>query len=294
MSETVLSVHGISKRFGRGRRAHQALEGVSFNLRRGEILGLVGESGCGKSTTVRCLVGLEKPDDGTITYEGAFSLGTASREQLARYRREVQMVFQDPYSSLDPRMTVREIVEEPLLIAGGSSAAARLDRVRDLLALVGLGDEHLGRYPRQFSGGQRQRIAIIRALAVQPRVLICDEPVSALDVSVQAQVLNLIKDMQRQLDFSVLFIAHDLAVVKYLCDRVVVLHQGRVAEAGTVEEVYTSPQAEYTRQLLDAVPVPDPRAERARRQRRLGARSGAGEPASPAPSPTVLAGRTRP
>jgi ABC-type oligopeptide transport system ATPase subunit len=269
MSEAILSVQGLTKVFGRGRRSHRALDDVSFELRRGEVLGLVGESGSGKSTTVRCLVGLEKPDAGTIRYDGAFEVLDSSAAQLAQYRREVQMVFQDPYSSLDPRMTVRQIVEEPLLVMGGTTALGRLERVRSLLHLVGLGDEHLTRYPRQFSGGQRQRIAIVRALAVEPAVLICDEPVSALDVSVQAQVLNLIKDMQRQLSLTVLFIAHDLAVVKYLCDRIVVLHQGRVEESGRVQDVYGNPRAAYTRELLDAVPVPDPKTERERRRQRL-------------------------
>jgi ABC-type oligopeptide transport system ATPase subunit len=274
MSDALLSVQGLSKHFRTGRnKAHAALDNVSFDLMEGEVLGLVGESGSGKSTTIRCLVGLEKPTAGSIEYGGSFELQKATPDQLRRYRRDVQMVFQDPYSSLNPRMSVRQIVEEPMLVAGGLSSAERRARVSELAHMVGLAEEHLDRYPRHFSGGQRQRIAIVRALALGPRVLICDEPVSALDVSVQAQVLNLLKDMQKQLNLTILFIAHDLAVVKYLCDRVVVLHDGKVEEIGTVERVYGAPHAAYTQQLLDAVPVPDPIVERERRRIRLSGRS---------------------
>jgi ABC-type glutathione transport system ATPase component len=267
MPEVLLRVAGLRKRFGRGHGAHQALDDVSFDVRQGEILGLVGESGSGKSTVIRCLVGLEKEDSGEITYDG-INPAQASKTDLRRYRREVQMVFQDPYSSLDPRMTVRQILEEPMLVIGGFSARERRARIDDLINVVGLLPEHLARYPRHFSGGQRQRIAIIRSLVVGPRVLLCDEPVSALDVSVQAQVLNLIKDMQRQLDLTVLFVSHDLAVVKYLCTRLVVLNRGVIAEAGDVPAIYDDPQDPYTRALMEAVPVPDPVAERARRARR--------------------------
>jgi len=266
--DVLLTVEGLSKRFGHGKRAYQALEDVSFEVRQGEILGLVGESGSGKSTIIRCLVGLEKESSGTIRYDGIDPTHPKHGE-LERYRREVQMVFQDPYSSLDPRMTVRQIVEEPMLVFGGFSERERRARVDELMDIVGLLPEHLERYPRHFSGGQRQRIAIVRALVVGPRVLLCDEPVSALDVSVQAQVLNLLKDMQRQLDLTVLFVSHDLAVVKYLCSRLVVLDKGVIAESGTVAEIYEHPKHPYTRSLLEAVPVPDPEQERARRARRL-------------------------
>jgi ABC-type glutathione transport system ATPase component len=268
MSEPLLKVDGLQKRFGRGKDAYQALTDVSFEVNQGEIVGLVGESGSGKSTIIRCLVGLEKEDAGTIAYDGIDPV-SASKTDLRRYRREVQMVFQDPYSSLDPRMTVREILEEPMLVIGGFSAADRKDRIHELIDMVGLLPEHLTRHPRHFSGGQRQRIAIVRALVVGPRVLLCDEPVSALDVSVQAQVLNLIKDMQRRLDLTVLFVSHDLAVVKYLCTRLVVLDKGVIAETGDVPEIYDAPQDPYTRALMEAVPVPDPELERARRARRL-------------------------
>ncbi|KHK98003.1 peptide ABC transporter ATPase [Microbacterium mangrovi] len=266
--DVLLEVEGLSKQYGRGRRAHRALEDVSFDVRQGEILGLVGESGSGKSTIIRCLVGLEKESAGTIRYDGIDPTHPKHGE-LDRYRREVQMVFQDPYSSLDPRMTVRQIIEEPMLVMGGFSERERRARIDELMAIVGLLPEHLDRYPRHFSGGQRQRIAIVRALVVGPRVLLCDEPVSALDVSVQAQVLNLLKDMQRQLDLTVLFVSHDLAVVKYLCSRLVVLNRGVIAESGPVAEIYANPQDPYTRSLLEAVPIPDPEQERARRARRL-------------------------
>ncbi|MDQ4504010.1 ATP-binding cassette domain-containing protein [Sinomonas sp. ASV322] len=268
MRDVLLRVEGLSKRFGSGRRAHQALDDVSFDLRQGEILGLVGESGSGKSTIIRCLVGLEKESSGSILYQG-INPATASKGELHRYRRDLQMVFQDPYSSLDPRMTVRRIIEEPMLVMGGYSERERRDRIHELIQLVGLRREHLDRYPRDFSGGQRQRIAIVRALVVGPKVLLCDEPVSALDVSVQAQVLNLLKDMQRQLDLTVLFVSHDLAVVKYLCTRLVVLNRGRLVEKGDVPEIYENPRDSYTKALLEAVPVPDPAAERERRARRL-------------------------
>ncbi|BBH70209.1 peptide ABC transporter ATP-binding protein [Actinoplanes sp. OR16] len=252
----MLTVEHLTKRFG----AHTAVDDVSFTLNTGEVLGLVGESGSGKSTTVRCVVGLTRPDAGTIRYQGVDVPG-------GPFRREVQMVFQDPYASLNPRMTVAEIVGEGLHVHGlERTAAGRRARVTELLGQVGLDGGDLDRYPRSFSGGQRQRIAIARALAVRPKVLICDEPVSALDVSVQAQVVNLLSDMRRELGLSILFIAHDLAVVRYLCDRLVVLDQGRVAEQGTREQIYRDPQAAYTKSLLAAVPVPDPAAARARKE----------------------------
>lgn len=267
ISRPLLQVHELVKTFGSGSRAHTAVDHVSFDLAEGEVLGLVGESGSGKSTTVRCLMGLETPDGGDLDYD-RIDLRAPTRSGRRRFLREVQMVFQDPYSSLDPRMTVRQLVAEPLAVARACPARERTDRVVETLELVGLDSSHLDRYPKAFSGGQRQRIAIARALVVRPRVLVCDEPVSALDVSVQAQVLNLVKDMQRALGLSVLFIAHDLSVVRYLCDRVVVLKDGRVVESGTRDEVYGDPQHEYTRALLAAVPRLDPAGERARRAAR--------------------------
>ena len=263
----LLSVETLTKRFGRGTHTRTALDSVSFDLREGEVLGLVGESGSGKSTTVRCLVGLERPDSGAIVYDG-MDMIRPNRCERKRFRDEVQMVFQDPYSSLDPRMTILRILEEPLLVRGGMTVSQRRDRIVETLQSVGLDASHLGRYPRSFSGGQRQRIAIARALVVRPRVLICDEPVSALDVSVQAQVLNLLKTMQKELSITVLFIAHDLAVVRYLCDRVVVLQHGVVAETGSRDDVYGNPTHAYTQSLLEAIPRADPAGERERRRQR--------------------------
>jgi len=268
MTDTLLRVESLSKHFGSGRTRHTAVDGVSFQVHEGEVLGIVGESGSGKSTTIRCIMGLERPDSGFLDYRG-INLRRMPWAGERIFRSEVQMVFQDPYSSLDPRLTIQRIVEEPLRVHEPKlPAAARRDRVVGILEEVGLGAEHLARHPRSFSGGQRQRIAIARALVANPRVLVCDEPVSALDVSVQAQVLNLLKDLQRSRSLTVLFIAHDLAVVRYLCDRLVVMEHGRVVEAGTREEVYGAPKAAYTRSLLEAIPRTDPAAERARREER--------------------------
>ncbi|MDR7191083.1 ABC-type oligopeptide transport system ATPase subunit [Microbacterium sp. BE35] len=262
-----LRVEDLTKRFGRGAREFTAVDRVSFRLGTGETLGLVGESGSGKSTTVRCLMGLERPQAGTLTYNG-LNLRRMTFKAERIFRSQVQMVFQDPYSSLDPRMTIGQIVAEPLRVHTDLDVAQRRARVGEILERVGLEPAHMKRFPRSFSGGQRQRIAIARALVVRPRVLVCDEPVSALDVSVQAQVLNLIKDMQQEFALSVLFIAHDLAVVRYLCDRLVILEKGRAVEQGTRDQVYGDPQHPYTRSLLEAVPRADPAGERERRLRR--------------------------
>ncbi|MEV5072611.1 ABC transporter ATP-binding protein [Microbacterium sp. LMI12-1-1.1] len=262
-----LRVEDLVKRFGRGSREFTAVDHVSFHLGAGETLGLVGESGSGKSTTVRCLMGLERPQAGSLVYNG-LNLRRMTYRAERVFRSQVQMVFQDPYSSLDPRMTIGQIVSEPLRVHTDLDAAGRRARTTEMLERVGLDPAHVKRYPRSFSGGQRQRIAIARALVVRPRVLVCDEPVSALDVSVQAQVLNLIKDMQAEFGLSVLFIAHDLAVVRYLCDRLVILEKGRVVEQGTREQVYEHPTHPYTRSLLEAVPRADPATERQRRENR--------------------------
>jgi oligopeptide transport system ATP-binding protein len=246
-------------------RSTRAVDDVSFTVRRGEVLGLVGESGSGKSTTARCVAGLLTPDSGTVRLDGQAVTG-ARRSALRTLRGRMQMVFQDPYSSLNPRMTVEDLVGEGLLVHGlEPSPAGRRTRVTELLELVGLSAEHLGRLPRSFSGGQRQRIAIARALAVSPELLICDEPVSSLDVSMQAQVLNLFRDLREQLHLSMLFITHDLGVVRYLCDRVAVMEHGQIVEIGDQDQVYGAPEHAYTKALLSAVPRPDPRAERARR-----------------------------
>jgi oligopeptide transport system ATP-binding protein len=236
----------------------KAVDGVSFELNRGETLGIVGESGCGKSTLGRVLMRLEEPTGGTVNFDGVdmYSQGGSAMRKL---RRDIQIVFQDPYTSLNPRKTVGDIIGEPfeihpdVLPKGGRKAA-----VKDLLDMVGLNPEHINRYPHQFSGGQRQRIGIARGIALKPKVLICDEPVSALDVSVQAQVINLMEKLQDELGLSYIFIAHDLSVVRHISDRVGVMYLGRMVELGTEEEIYQRPTHPYTQALLSAVPVPDP------------------------------------
>jgi oligopeptide transport system ATP-binding protein len=266
----MLQVEHIFKRFrSDGGKQATVLDDISLNLEGGQSIGLVGESGSGKTTFIRCAIGLMRPDEGRVTYDG-ISIYGASRPDLLRFRREVQLVFQDPYASLNPRMTVEELVGEGLLIHQlEPSRTARRDRVVEQLEMVGLGAEALTRYPRAFSGGQRQRIAIARALVIRPNLLICDEPVSALDVSVQAQVINLLQDMQKKLKLGILFVAHDLAVVRHLCETVAVLDHGKIVEFGTREAVFDHPQHPYTKSLLEAVPVPDPAIGRARRQARL-------------------------
>ncbi|MCW2525495.1 MAG: peptide transporter ATPase [Pseudonocardiales bacterium] len=253
-----------------GRPSVRALDAVTWTIPAGEISGLVGESGSGKTTLVRCLTGLERVDSGRIRHGDAV-LQPFRHARPARLRRQIQLVFQDPTASLDPRMTAGRLVEEGLQAHRlRPTREARRRRVVELLELVGLDERDAERYPRSFSGGQRQRIAIARALAVEPDVLICDEPVSALDVSVQAQVLNLLRDMQQRLGLTVLFVGHDLAVVRQLCTRVAVLEHGRLVEQGSTTDVLERPQHPYTRSLLAAAPVPDPVAARAARRQRLG------------------------
>ena len=237
----------------------RAVDGVSFQLRRGETLGVVGESGCGKSTLGRLLMGLERPTSGSLNLLGHEMAGMKPRE-LRRMRRDIQIVLQDPYSSLDPRMTVGDIVGEPFDVH--TDVLGRQDRraaVQELLDLVGLNADHINRFPHQFSGGQRQRIGIARALALRPKILVCDEPVSALDVSVQAQVVNLFERLQDELGLSYVFIAHDLSVVRHISDRVMVMYLGKAVEIGDQDEIYGRPTHPYTQALLSAVPVPDPR-----------------------------------
>ncbi len=245
----------------------KAVDGVSFDIAEGETLGLVGESGSGKSTTGYCVLQLLKPTSGSVRFEGT-ELTKLGREDLRRMRREMQIVFQDPYSSLDPRMTVGDIVAEPLIVHGIGSRRDRAPRVRELLDVVGFNPGFTNRYPHEFSGGQRQRIGIARALALSPKLIVCDEPVSALDVSIQAQILNLLKDLQRDFGLTYLFIAHDLAVVRSMSDRIAVMNKGELVELGPAEEVYTNPQDDYTKALLSAVPVPDPRAMKERKAAR--------------------------
>ncbi len=246
----------------------QVLHDVSFSLAAGQALGLVGESGSGKSTIAKCIMALTRPESGSIDYDG-MDVAHARGGDLLRFRREVQMVFQDPYGSLNPRMTAEDLIGEGLLVHGlARTAADRRERVAEMMRTVGLNPDDMGRFPRSFSGGQRQRIAIARALVIEPRVLVCDEPVAALDVSVQAQVINLLQDMQHKMNLAIVFVAHDLAVVRHLCDSIVVLHKGRVVEAGTRADIFDRPQDPYTQALLAAVPVPDPTIGRARRRQK--------------------------
>jgi oligopeptide transport system ATP-binding protein len=245
----------------------KAVDGVSFDIAEGETLGLVGESGSGKSTTGYCIIQLLKPTSGSILFMGK-ELTELAREDMRRMRREMQIVFQDPYASLDPRMTVGGIVSEPLEVHGIGTRRSRQETVRKLLDIVGFNPNFTNRYPHEFSGGQRQRIGIARALALNPKLIVCDEPVSALDVSIQAQILNLLKDLQRDFGLTYLFISHDLAVVRAMSDRIAVMNQGKLVEIGTAEQIYNAPQDEYTKALFTAVPVPDPRRQRERKAER--------------------------
>jgi peptide/nickel transport system ATP-binding protein len=253
----------------------KAVDGVSFEIPEGKTLGLVGESGSGKSTTGFCVLQLIKPTSGSVRFMGK-ELTVLPRGQLRKLRREMQIVFQDPYSSLNPRMTVGDIVAEPLVVHGIGPRRSRRARVRELLDVVGFDPTYTNRYPHEFSGGQRQRIGIARALALGPRLIVCDEPVSALDVSIQAQILNLLKDLQAEFGLTYLFIAHDLAVVRSMSDRIAVMQAGKLVEEGPAEEVYETPQQDYTKKLLTSVPVPDPRRMRARKAERRQAAAAAG------------------
>jgi oligopeptide/dipeptide ABC transporter ATP-binding protein len=239
----------------------RAVDGVSFSVREGETLGLVGESGCGKSTLARAATRLEDPTAGRVLFEGE-DMAHASKRDLFRLRREVQIIFQDPYSSLNPRMTVGEIVREPLVVHRVGRRLEQVRRVEELLETVGLSAEAAGRYPHEFSGGQRQRIGIARALALEPKLVVADEPVSALDVSVQSQVLNLMLRLQRERGLTYIFISHDLSVVEHVSDAIAIMYLGRIVEIGAAETIFASPAHPYTRALLAAIPVPDPRRRR--------------------------------
>jgi peptide/nickel transport system ATP-binding protein len=261
----------------------RAVDDVSFEIREGETLGLVGESGCGKTTAARSILRAHVPTGGEILFRTAggepVDLARLSRRELGPLRRQIQMIFQDPYASLNPRMTISDIVGEPLLVNGLKDRRARTERVTEMLQLVGLRPEYMQRFPHAFSGGQRQRIGIARALALHPRLVVADEPVSALDVSVQAQILNLMLDLQRQLRLTYLFIGHNLSVVKHVCDRVAVMYVGKIVESATAQELFSAPKHPYTAALMAAVPVPDPR-------RRIGGVELQGEVASPANPPS--------
>ncbi len=266
----LLAVHGLVKHFpvregllGRGRRAVRAVDGVDFAIQPGQVVGLVGESGCGKSTTGRLVLRLLEPTAGTVRFLGEDLFRIAPR-RLKALRREMQVIFQDPYASLNPRMTVGTALEEPFIIHGEGTQAERRRRVHALLERVGLDTEAATRYPHEFSGGQRQRIGIARALALRPKFIVADEPVSSLDVSIQAQIINLLKDLQAAYRLSLLFIAHDLNMVRYLSDVVAVMYLGRIVEMAPADEIFSRPLHPYTQALLAAVPVPDPTRKRSR------------------------------
>lgn len=289
MSEQpILQVNGLKKHFRLGRGSTlKAVDGLSFAIRRGETFGLVGESGCGKSTAGRTIIRLYEATEGEVLFDGE-NVHRLKGSKLQSFRRKMQMVFQDPYASLNPRMTVGNIIAEGIDIHGLYTGKRRRERVHELLRAVGLNEEHAGRFPHEFSGGQRQRIGIARALAIEPQFIIADEPISALDVSVQAQVVNLFKKLQREHGLTYLFIAHDLAMVRHISDRIGVMYLGKLVEVTTSEALYAKPLHPYTQSLLSAIPIPDPALERTRERIIL-----EGEIPSPLDPPSGCPFRTR-
>ncbi|MCA1062055.1 ABC transporter ATP-binding protein [Rossellomorea sp. AcN35-11] len=269
MAEKLLEIKNLKQYFNPGKpNMVKAVDDISFDIYKGETLGLVGESGCGKSTTGRTIIRLYNATDGQVLFNGEDVHGKKSRTQLKKFNRKMQMIFQDPYASLNPRMKVADIIAEGIDIHGlASNKEERLKRVHDLLETVGLNKEHAGRYPHEFSGGQRQRIGIARALAVDPDFIIADEPISALDVSIQAQVVNLMQELQKEKGLTYLFIAHDLSMVKYISDRIGVMYFGKLVELAPSDALYKNPLHPYTQSLLSAIPLPDPEYERTRRRK---------------------------
>ncbi|HFE8193659.1 TPA: ATP-binding cassette domain-containing protein [Staphylococcus aureus] len=266
--EVLLSIKNLKQYFNAGKKNEvRAIENISFDIYKGETLGLVGESGCGKSTTGKSIIKLNDITSGEILYEGIDIQKIRKRKDLLKFNKKIQMIFQDPYASLNPRLKVMDIVAEGIDIHHlATDKRDRKKRVYDLLETVGLSKEHANRYPHEFSGGQRQRIGIARALAVEPEFIIADEPISAMDVSIQAQVVNLLLKLQRERGITFLFIAHDLSMVKYISDRIAVMHFGKIVEIGPAEEIYQNPLHDYTKSLLSAIPQPDPESERSRKR----------------------------
>ena len=263
----LVEVKHLKQYFGSKKNVVKAIDDISFEIFEGETFGLVGESGSGKSTTGRALLRLYKPTEGEILFEGKDIAKLKKGKELLEFRKEAQMIFQDPYASLDGRMKVRDIIAEGIDIHGLAKTVEERDAMVDeLLEIVGLNKEHANRYPHEFSGGQRQRIGIARALAVNPKFIVCDEAISALDVSIQAQIVNLLKRLQKEIGLTYLFIAHDLSMVKYISDRIAVMYRGRIVELGSAECVYKNPQHPYTKSLLSAIPLPDPREEKNRKR----------------------------
>lgn len=292
----LLKVEHLHKEFPTGsgfmggkfsKKVVSAVNDLSFEIRAGETFGLVGESGCGKSTTGRAIMHLDPPTSGKVYFEGR-DISKMNKKELKAMRREMQFIFQDPYASLNPRMTIGEIISEPMVIHGIGTPEERIERVRELLDVVGLNPEHINRYPHEFSGGQRQRVGIARSFILRPKLIICDEPVSALDVSIQAQVLNLLKDLQKQYGTAYLFIAHDLSVVQHISDRVAVMYLGKMVELSDWKSLYTEPNHPYTQALLSAVPIPDPDVQQNRKRIIL-----AGDPPSPIDPPSGCRFHTR-